>query len=232
MKHLGLVCILLCVGTTACSNKQKPLPLTADQTAAKSRLEAQMDEAARTAQTYHAMDNPTLMNHLLEQSRASREPFNSMAYRELKTRTDVDSAALTALVKDNPNAGGLLPLLLLRKLDNKTYLGIPAETRVRVLIDALRSSTTFNKWGLPGVYLEDGANAMIEAGPGAVPALRQMFDETRPAPLFGSKEHLLAQQFKYRLCDYALFFLKRVQGDAQFTLPRTTEERDALLKQS
>jgi hypothetical protein len=83
---------------------------------------------------------------------------------------------------------------------------------------------------LPDVYLEDASNAMIAAGRSAVPALKRVLGETRPAPLFGSKEYMLAQQYQYRLCDYALFFLKRIEGDPQFTLPKTSEERDALIK--
>ncbi len=236
MKYLGTkapASILLCICFAGCASKEeKTAPLTADQSAAKSRLEAQMKEAAQTAQTYHAMDNATLLNHLVEQSKGLREPFNSLAYRELKTRTDVDPKALTAMVKENQNAGGLLPLLLLRKLDNKVYMEVTSETRAKVLTDALQASKTFNTWGLPGVYLEDASNAMIEAGRSAVPALKRMLGETRPAPLFGSKEYMLAQQYKYRLCDYALFFLKKIEGDAQFTLPTTSEERDALIKQA
>jgi hypothetical protein len=232
MKYLGTVrvSILLCICFAGCASKEKTAPLTADQSAAKSRLDAQMEKAAQTAQTYHAVDNARLLNHLVEQSKALREPFNSLAYRELKTRTNVDPEALTALVKENQNAGGLLPLLLLRKLDNKAYMDVSAETRAKVLTDALQASKNFNTWGLPGVYLEDASNAMIEAGRSAVPALKRMLGETRPAPLFGSKEYMLAQQYKYRLCDYALFFLKRIGGDAQFTLPTTSEERDALIK--
>ena len=234
MKYLGTtaVSILLCICLAGCTSKEETPPLTAEQNAAKSRLEAQMKDAAQTAQTYHAMDNATLLNHLVEQSKALREPFNSLAYRELKTRTNVDANAMTALVKENQNAGGLLPLLLLRKLDNKAYTGVSAGTRAKVLTDALQASKTFNTWGLPGVYLEDASNAMIEAGRSAVPALRHMLGETRPAPLFGSKENIVAQQYKYRLCDYALFFLKRIEGDAQFTLPTTSEERDTLIKRA
>jgi hypothetical protein len=234
MKYLGTVhvSILLCICFAGCASKEKTVPLSADQSAAKTRLEAQMREAAQTAQTYHAMDNATLLNHLVEQSKALREPFNSLAYRELKTRKDVDPNALTALVKENQNASGLLPLLLLRKVDNKAYMDVPAGTRAKVLTDALQASKTFNTWGLPGVYLEDASNAMIEAGRTAAPALKRMLGETRLAPLFGSKEYMLAQQYKYRLCDYALFFLKRIGGDAQFTLPTASEERDALVKQA
>jgi hypothetical protein len=235
MKYFGTVpiSILLCICFAGCASKEeKTAPLTADQSAAKSKLEAQMAQAAKTAQTYHAMDNAELLNHLVEQSKALREPFNSLAYRELKTRTNVDSKALTALVKDNQNPGGLLPLLLLRKLDNKAYMDVSPQTRAKVLTDALQASKTFNTWGLPGVYLEDASNAMIESGRSAVPALKRMLGETRPAPLFGSKEYMLAQQYKYRLCDYALFFLKRIAGDAKFTLPAPSEERDALIKQA
>ena len=235
MKYLGTipVSILLCMCLAGCESKEKTTPpLTADQSEAKSRLEAQMKEAAQTARTYHEMDNAALLNHLAEQSKALREPFNSLAYRELKTRTDVDPKVLTAVVKDNQNAGGLLPLLLLRKLDNKAYMEVTAETRAQVLTDALQQSKNFNTWGLPGVYLEDASNAMIEVGRSAVPGLKRMLGETRPAPLFGSKEYMLAQHYKYRMCDYALFFLKRIEGDAEFKLPEASAERDALVKQS
>jgi hypothetical protein len=156
---------------------------------------------------------------------------SSLAYRELKTRTDVDPKALTAQVDENQNAAGLLPLLLLRKQNNQAYMAVSAETRAKVLTDALQASKTFNTWGLPGVYLEDASNAMIETGRPTVPALQRLTGDCRPAPIFGSKEYMLAQQYKYRLCDYALFFLRRIEGDAQFTLPKTAPERDALLKQ-
>src|SRR2546426_9701989 len=137
MRYLGTasIAMLVCISFCGCRS-QTSAPLTASQNAAKSRLEAQMQDAARTAQTYHAMDNATLLNHLVEQSKELREPFNSLAYRELKTRTNVDPNALTALVKENQNVGGLLPLLLLRKLDNKAYMDVSAETRAKVLTDA------------------------------------------------------------------------------------------------
>jgi outer membrane murein-binding lipoprotein Lpp len=224
------VSILLTVCLAHCASKEKSPQLTADQNAAKSRLEAQMKETARTNETYRGMDNATLLTRLTEQSKALREPFNSLAYRELKTRTNLDPTALTKIVNANQNVGGLLPLLLLRRLDNRAYLDVSAETRGRVLTDALQASKTFNTWGLPGVYLEDASNAMFEAGVSTFPALKRMLAETRPAPLFGSKEYMLAQRYQYRLCDYALFFLKRIQGDAKFTLPMPVNERDALIK--
>ena len=57
-----------------------------------------------------------------------------------------------------------------------------AETRAKVLTDALQQSKNFNTWGVAGVDPEDASNAMIEAGRSAVPALKHMLGETRPAP--------------------------------------------------
>ena len=232
MKRFTIVaaCLLVCLCLAGCTRKKPAVPLTDEQNQAKTRLESQMQAAAQTAQSYHAMDNSALLSKLLEESKAQREPFNSLAYRELKTRSNVDSKALAASVKDNPNASGLLPLLLLRKLDNKSYLELPAELRAKVLTDALGSSKFFNTWGLPNFYLEDASNAMIEAGKSSAPALTKMLRDTRPAPLFGSQEAMLSKQMKYRLCDYALFFLKRIGGIGDFRLPQAVEERDALIK--
>jgi hypothetical protein len=177
------------------------------------------------------MDSAALLSKLMEQSKAQREPFNSPAYRELRTRTNVDSNALVALVKQNDNAAGLLPLLLLRKLDNKSYLGVPADIRAKILTDALENSKFFNTWGLPGFYLEDASYAMLEAGKSAVPALRRMLSNTRPAPLFGSQEAMLSDEYKYRVCDYALFFLRKIDGQDTFQLPTALPDRDSLIKQ-
>jgi hypothetical protein len=135
-----------------------------------------------------------------------------------------------ALVKENDNAAGLLPLLLLRKLDNKSYLQVPAENRAKILTDALQASKYFNTWGLPNFNLEDASRALIEAGRSAVPALKRMLSDTRPAPVFGSQEYMVYKQYNYRLCDYALFFLERIEGNAEFQLPMSVTDRDSEIK--
>jgi len=232
MKYASLVAgsILLSISLVGCPGEgQRGTSLREEQNAARSRLGAQMKEAANTARTYHAMDNATLLTRLVEQSASLKEPFNSLAYRELKTRKDVDMNALASLVKENPNPGGLLPLLLLRRVDRTAYIAVPAELRAKVLTESLQASKMFNTWGLPNFYLEDASNALIESGQIVVPELSRMLNDCRPAPLFGSEEAMLSQLYKYRLCDYALFFLKRIAGDERFKLPKTPEERDALI---
>jgi len=233
MKNFTLIALwmLLSVAVAGCTSKDKDRALTAEQSTAKTRLEAQMQAAAQTKDTYHAMNNAALLGKLIEQSKAQREPFNSPAYRELQGRTDVDAKALTSLVKDNANAGGILPLLLLRKIDNKAYLGLPTELRARILTDALQSSRYFNIWGLPNFHLGDASQAMVEAGESATPALKRMLSDTRPAPVFGSQEYMVYKQYQNRVCDYALVFLEQIGGKKDFRMPVSVAERDALIKE-
>jgi hypothetical protein len=235
MKNLRFVStatLLMCIALAGCnaSKDKTNAPLTADQTSAKTKLESQIQEAAQTTQTYHAMDSPALLGKLLEQSKAQNEPFNSLGFRELKGRTDVDSKALTTLVTQNANADGLLPLLLLRRLDNKSYLAVPAETRAKILTDALSGSKYFNTWGLPNFYIEEASHAMIESGRAAVPALKRMLSDTRPAPTFGSQEYMIYKQYNYRVCDYALYFLEQIDGNSGFRMPVSPADRDTLIK--
>jgi hypothetical protein len=204
--------------------------VTEKQKKAKEQMESVHKLAAQTARTYKEMDNPALLKKLAEQSKQKKEPFNCLAYRELQTRTNVDSEALVSMVRDSKNADGLLPLLLLRKLDRPVYLKLLMKERADVLTDALQQSKYFNTWGIPPFYLEDASRAMLECDSAAFPALRRMLAETRPAPVFGSKEYMIYQRNQYRLCDYALLFLKYLQGDTRFVLPASPADRDSLIR--
>lgn len=58
-----------------------------------------------------------------------------------------------------------------------------------------------------------------------------MLSDTRPAPVFGSQEYMIYKQYRFRLCDYALFFLEEIGNNANFKMPVSPAERDALIKQ-
>lgn len=222
---------LVCVAAVGCSRKQEDVVLNPAQGEVKARLESQVKAAATTRETYHAMDNAALLTKLMEQSKAKREPFNSPAYRELQTRTNVDSNALSKLIQENNDARALLPLLLLRKVDNKSYLQLPAELRAHVLTEALQGSTYFNVWGLPNFNLGDASHALIEVGRSAVPELKRMLSDTRAAPVFGSQEYMVYKKYQYRVCDYALLFLEMIKdSNANYRMAVTPSERDATIK--
>jgi hypothetical protein len=212
------------------SRAQEATPSEAQQRV-KALLEEQQKAAAQTAQTYREMDNAALLKKLAEQSTAKREPFNSLAFRELTRRRDVDAVSLVALVREMGNANALLPLLLLRRVDEKDYLALPAVLRATVLTDALQTSVRFNTWGLPGIYQEDASRAMLEAGAAAVPALRRMLSDARPAPVFGSQEYMLYKRYQFRVSDYALFFLEKIRGNPDFVMPVSVTQRDALVRE-
>jgi hypothetical protein len=231
LKIVAFALMFLSICLAGCRAKNKKAATLQSQQSAIDQLTSQQKIAAQTAQTYHAMDNGALLIKLVEQSKLKREAFNSLAYRELKGRTDVNTDSLVSLIRELKNGDALLPLLLLRKLNEKTYAEVPVELRADVLTDALEQSKTFNTWGLPHLYLEDASRAMLECGKSAEPALRRMLSETRPAPVFGSKESMEYLRYKYRLCDYALFFLKKMQGDTTFVMPLSAADRDSLIKE-
>jgi hypothetical protein len=208
--------VMLCLVLAACSATDKSTVLSQPQSAARDRMAA-MAQAA------------SLLNKLAEQSTAKKEPFNSLAYRELKGR-DVPAESLITQVNQSKNSNAILPLLLLRKLHEKEYLALPAEERASVLTDALQTSKMFNLWGLPDLYLEDASKALIETGKAAEPALRRLLQDTRPAPVYGSKQYMVYKHYNFRVCDYALFFLKRIQGNADFHLSAQPADRDAQIK--
>lgn len=221
--------VLLLLGVVGCNNTNNSA--SQDQQSAQNKYEPLRKAAAQTTQAYKAMDNTTLMQKLVEQSKAKREPFNSLAYRELQGRKDINPEPLVTLVNQMHDSDALLPLLLIRHLNENVYLSIPVQERAAVLTDALQTSKTFNTWGLPHRYLEDASKAMIESGKSAVPSLKRMLSETRPAPVFGGQEYMEYERYKYRLCDYALFFLERIQGKTDFQMPLSPDDRDSLIKQ-
>jgi hypothetical protein len=215
----------------ACTGQTQEQSSTEQVNQARFQYDSLQKLAAQTAQTYHAMDDAALIAKLAEQSKEKKEPFNSLAYRELVTRKGVDPVALVSQIKVSKNAGGLLPLLLLRKLYDTVYKNLPVKDRADILVDALEQSTTFNVWGIPNFYLEDASRAILECDSVPASALRKMLSDQRPALLYGSKESMLSQRYHYRHCDYALFFLEKMQGNSSFKIPVAPAGRDSIIKQ-
>jgi hypothetical protein len=227
LKRCAVAALALCV--FGCKTDRSDAASRA-QAEAKARNDSIQKMAAQTAQTYRSMTNSDLLGKLVEQSAKQKEPFNSLAFRELRGRTDVPADAIVSIVDQLKDGRALLPLLLLRRLHPREYSSLPEPTRAVVLTDALQQSRTFNSWGLPHLYLEEASKAMLESGESAYPALTKMLEEKRPAPIWGGgQEGREADLYKYRLCDYALFFLERMQGHTSFTMPTRTEDRDSLI---
>src|SRR5260370_37524925 len=138
-----------------------------------------------------------------------------------------------------PAAAELRPSL--SKADHSALLGLmvvrhfPAQSasvdpafKAAVLTDALRTSRTFDTWGIPHLYWEQSARALIETGDAAVEPLEGLLLDTRPAPVWGCQEAAQYAQYRYRVCDYAWALLNEVRG-RKVVISKVPEDRDRLI---
>jgi Tfp pilus assembly protein PilN len=149
-----------------------------------------------------SMDVPQLSATLASESDRGLEPFNSMAFAETVRRGETIAPALAQSIT-RTDRSSLLALLAVRTISRPTYTSLDAQRRVAILVDALRSSKTFNTWGLPHVRWEYAAQSLIEEGANAERALYPLLADKRPAPVWGGEDYLEYQRYMYRVCDYA-----------------------------
>jgi hypothetical protein len=188
-------------------------------------LEAKRNE---TAAKLKAMTVPQLADRLAADSLAGREPFNSPAYREAVRRGGPDANALAGQLKAKDRSS-LLGLLALRKMDAARYKALDSSFRTQVLVDALRNSKSFNAWGIPHLFWEDAAKALIEEKAEGAKALAPLLKDRRPAPVWGSESAVEASKYHYRVCDYAWALINDAEG-RRVEIPVKPEERDALIE--
>lgn len=176
-----------------------------------------------------SMDVKQLAAILASDSQKGREPFNSAAYREMITRGEGAAVELAPLLT-HPDRSSLLGLIALRKLSAKQYKALNPEFRVSVLVGSLANSQFFNTWGVPNLYWEDAARAIVEEGNAAAEPLIRLLRDTRAAPVWGSEEAALNAQYHYRVCDYALALLNEIRN-VKTPLPADIKSRDRLIEQ-
>jgi hypothetical protein len=198
-------------------------PGLADRDNEMQQLQQKHDEREKALA---AMDVPTLAAELVKDSERGREPFNSSAYHVMTSRTE-PGKELAGLLK-SADRSSLLGLLAVRQIDREAYSGLAAEFRIAVLVDALRKSETFNTWGLPHLYWEDGAKALIEEGAQGEAALRPVLKDLRPAPMWGEEEVVESNAYGYRVADYALGLILAIRGDKR-PIPVDPGARDQII---
>lgn len=187
--------------------------------ARRDELEAELKEMTITE----------LIARLESDSEEMIEPFNSPAYREAVSRGPDIAADLAASIERSRQS--LLNLLALRETDERGYERVDLLVRLEVLMDAFRSSRTFNLWGLPHLYFEDAAEALIGLGKVALPPLKELLDDRSPAPVYGEEEVLEYEEYQYRVMDYALAFILAItdQTDQPVDLPVDPSARDEMI---
>jgi len=155
------------------------------------------------------MNIPQIVSRLETESSKGVEPFNSIAYQELVSRGAQIAPELKSLIT-KPDSTSLLSLLALREIDPGTYRTVDSTIRIQILINSLQTSEYFNAWGIPHLYWEPAAKAILEHGGAAVKALKPLLRDKRPAPVWGSEEVLEYQKYQYRVCDYAMALINTI----------------------
>ena len=180
---------------------------TADQEARE--LRSLQEKRSEYERQLRLMPIRGLAQRMEADSEKGLEPFNSPAYREAISRGEGASSELkSTLTKEDRSS--LLGLLALRKVSPAEYSSLEPKFRVTVLTDALKNSRYFNTWGIPNLYWEDAAKAIIDEKQEAVEALKPLLKDTRPALLFGSEGATLYQQNHYQVKDYASALLEQI----------------------
>lgn len=230
MSRILIVYILAALAMSCSRGPQE----TAETRAAREEHVRQMEELEtkrqETVAKIQAMEFPALMSLMEEDSDRGIEPFNSPAYREVTNQRGEERLRLLEEIKAR-EAVPYLPLLALRKIDSGGYESLESDIKLHALLTEFGRSQSYNKWGLPHLYWEDAAEALVELGKEAEPGLKKYLKDRSPAPVWGSEEVAEYEAYQYRRCDYALALLMEIWGQSVKELPRDPEARDALIQE-
>lgn len=226
MKKLLILSFSCGLFWASCSDSKGPVkePVTDAQKKFQATGDSIDSLANVTKEKYRAMTDPELIADLEKAALKGREPFNAPAFREIITRKNTATALYNSITDTTQKE--FFKLMALKRLNGDLFMQINRRKGAAILTDALARSTTFNAWGIPQVYWESSAKAIIEYGDTAVPYLVPLLDDRRPAPVWGSEEAMLYDQYQYRVCDYAFALLLDIRKDKQITLARSPQERD------
>lgn len=176
------------------------------------------------------MDVKQLIQELSTESQRGLEPFNSIAYKEVIARgSQVVVPELSSSLQSTEKSF-LLGLLALREINRDEYKKLDTLVRIKTPIDALEKAKFFNVFGIPHLYWEQAAKAIIEEGEGAKEYLIPLLKNMREAPAWGSEGTVINSIYKYRVCDYAWKMLLDID-QRQIEIPKNILERDSLINE-
>jgi hypothetical protein len=204
----------------------------AEQREEERRFQAQQatfdNQAKATEERFRNMTVTQLLGELEQGAVKGREPFNAPAFREIVNRKDA-AQPLFAAIGAGTSQREYFKLMALKRLDPALYAKLPARQGAAILTDALARSETFNAWGIPDNYWQTSARAIIEYGAESVPYLERLLDDARPAPVWGSEEAMIYNQYRFRVKDYAFALLNEIAPRQKAALPVASAERDSLI---
>jgi hypothetical protein len=179
------------------------------------------------AEVLRGMNVAKLAEQMAADAKRGAEPFNSSAYRELVSRGEAAAAELKAALTPDPTS--VLALLALRRISAEQYRNLDATVRASILVGALQQAKFFNAWGIPHLFWEDAARAVIEEGRAIETPLSALLDDKREGAIWGSEGAVEQRRYRYRVCDYAWAMLNEIRGQ-KVEIPADPAARDPLIE--
>jgi hypothetical protein len=178
-------------------------------------------------ESYKQKSVADLITELESVALKGKEPFNSLAFREIVRRRDgADQIAQSIQSKEQKE---YFKVMALSKINPELYKRLGCDLICAVLTASLQKSVVFNGWGIPHLYWESSAKAIVECGPIALPYLTPLLRDKRPAPVWGSEEAAESEKYHYRVCDYAYALMGEINGQ-KWEIQQRAEERDKAIE--
>lgn len=224
---IPVLLFLICIGFSI-----KVMVAQADEEAKKAQhlkeLEALKIKRDSTLAILSSMNLTELVNHMNKDSQ-TREHFNSPAYREIIHKRRSQGQALFDIIGKN---GGVtyIPLMALMKINKEVYEQTDPQLRLAALEEAFKQTKMYNRWGIPHLYWQAPAKAMIGLGKMSEATLKTFLTDKTPADIFGYEEELELEIYKYRRCDYALAMLMAIRNQNVKEISKDPTQRDDIIK--
>ncbi len=218
--------LVLVLAAAGCGSQSQAVAPNVDPAQQMKDLDSKL---ANRQAALKAMTVPELAVELSNDSKAGAEPWNSLPYQEAARRGESVAKDLAATLEATDRSS-FLGLLAVRAVSQPTYELLASSFRIEVLVSSLQTSRYFNAWGLPHLYWEEPAKAIIAEGERAIPSLMKLLSDAEPAPMWGEDEVVESATYKYRVEDYALALIRAIRGDTG-ALPVDPAERDKLIAQ-
>ena len=156
-----------------------------------------------------------MIDELIADSAAGKDLGASEAYRDERI-DDADARAARETIEAQPDATRFHVLMALSRDRPEEADALDPEARARVLAGALARVEYLNDFGwLSPEEAYDGPAAkwLLATGERALPHLRPLLDDDRPAPSRGSEQATMAKQLGYRRSDYAYRYAALLLGE-------------------
>jgi hypothetical protein len=153
-----------------------------------------------------------MMSDLIAESTKRLSLMESKLVGREKLPDDEQKAAVDYIL-NHPDFTSYHLLFALKDRSELAFDSIPPSVRARVLCSALSNLNYLNDWGHLAVSPKEGLamTALIATGEAALPCLKPLLEDRRPAPFFGSADATVATQ--YRRADFAYHAAARILNE-------------------